>query len=284
MRVSSLYCYPVKSLGGQSVQTIIPEGRGFKDDRRWMFVEENGQFISCRAVPGLLLFSAEVAGDELRFTRLADGALLCAVAGARCPQSRPGRGPQEGNHGRIEVTVWDDTFLATLVDVPKLDQLTETLGIPGARLVYMGPEDIRPVDPRYARAGEEVSFADGYPYLITNTASLDDLAQRLGETSLDERRFRPNIVVSTDTPWAEDDWTSLQIGSHRFRLPKPCARCIMVTIEPETGEKDLRVLAELSRYRKEGNKVMFGMNGVWEGGEGSLETGDEIVATASAVR
>ena len=271
MQVSSLYCYPVKSLGGQSVQALVPEGRGFKDDRRWMFVEENGQFISCRAVPGLLLFSAEVAGDELRFRRIADGAVLGAVAGAR-----------EGIK-RMEVSVWDDTFQASLIDVPGLNQLTETLGIPGARLVYMGPEDIRPVDPRYAKAGEEVSFADGYPYLISNTASLDDLASRLGEASLDERRFRPNIVVSTDTPWAEDDWTALQVGSHRFRLPKPCARCIMVTIQPETGEKDLRVLAELSRYRKVGNKVMFGMNGGWEGGEGELSVGD-VVATASAVR
>jgi len=276
MQVSSLYCYPVKSLGGQSVEALLPEGRGFKDDRRWMFVDESGRFISCRAVPGLLLFSAEVNGDELRFTRISDGTLLCAVAGARAPQSRPGRDPQRGNPKSIEVTVWDDTFTATLIDVPGLDQLTETLGIPGARLVYMAPEDVRPVDPRYAKAGEQVSFADGYPYLITNTASLDDLASRLGEEQLDERRFRPNIVISTDTPWAEDDWTALRIGSHRFRLPKPCARCIMVTIQPETGEKDLRVLAELSRYRKVGNKVMFGMNGCWEGGEGMLETGDEV--------
>jgi hypothetical protein len=175
----------------------------------------------------------------------------------------------------MEVTVWDDTFHATLIDNELVPAIAIALGIPGARLVYMGENDRRPVDARFAKSGEEVSFADGFPYLITNTASLDDLSGRVEET-LDERRFRPNIVVSTTSPWAEDDWTALQIGTHHFRLPKPCARCIMVTVAPETGEKNLRVLAELSAYRKIGNKVLFGMNACWEKGEGLLFVGDNV--------
>lgn len=265
MQVLQLYRYPVKSLGGQSVDSLQPEIRGFQDDRRWMFVDADGRFISCRSVTSLLRFSAEVHGDELRFVRIANGTLLGAVAGAR-----------EGKKS-IEVTVWDDTFHATLIEDEGIPAIAEALGIPGARLVYMGAEDRRPVDPRFAKAGEEVSFADGFPYLITNTASLDDLSGRVGE-ALDERRFRPNIVVSTSAPWAEDEWSALQIGAHRFRLPKPCARCIMVTVAPETGEKNLRVLAELSAYRKVGNKVMFGMNACWEGGVGELGVGDVVLA------
>ena len=264
MKVHNLYRYPVKSLGGQSVSSLQPEVRGFKDDRRWMFIEPYGQFISRRAVPTMCGYAAEVHADELRFVRIADGHVLGAVAGAR-------QGSQQ-----VDVTVWDDSLTATLIEDEKIPAIAEALGIPGAKLVYMGPEDRRPVDPRFAKPKEEVSFADGFPYLITTTASLDDLSERVGD-NLDERRFRPNIIVETDTPFAEDNWSALKIGVHNFRTPKPCARCIMITQQPDTGERNLRVLAELSAYRKVGNKVMFGMNACWEGGDGVITVGDEVV-------
>jgi uncharacterized protein YcbX len=264
MHVHKLYRYPVKSLGGPSVTSLMPEIRGFQDDRRWMFVEESGQFISRRAVPAMCEHAAEVHGDELRFVRIADGSILGAVAGAR-----------EGGR-RIDVTVWGDALTATLIEDDGIPAIAEALGIPGARLVYMGLGNHRPVDPRFAKPGEEVSFADGFPYLVTGTASLIDLNSRVGE-KLDERRFRPNIIVATKPPFVEDTWEALSIGKHQFRITKPCARCIMITQEPETGDRNLRVLAELSAYRKVGNKVMFGMNACWEGGDGEVSVGDRVV-------
>jgi uncharacterized protein YcbX len=264
MKIDNLYRYPVKSLGGQSVDSLQPEIRGFKDDRRWMFIEPHGQFISRRAVPKMCEFAAEVHGDELRFVRIADGHILGVVAGAR-------RGPQQ-----VDVTVWDDSLTATLIEDEKIPAIATALGIPGARLVYMAPDNRRPVDPRFAKPKEEVSFADGFPYLVTSTASLNDLSERVGE-ALDERRFRPNIIVEHNVPFAEDDWTDIRVGNHHFRLPKPCARCIMITQEPDTGERNLRVLAELSAYRKVGNKVMFGMNACWERGDGVISVGDEVL-------
>lgn len=263
MHIAALYRYPVKSLGGQSVNELQPETRGFRDDRRWMFVEPNGLFISRRATPGMAQFAAEVHGDELRFVRKSDGVVVGAVAGAR-----------EGTKSE-EVTVWDDTFRATLIDRPEVGPIAEAIGLPGARLVYMGHADVRPVDPRYARPGETVSFADGYPYLVTNTASLTDLSRRFGR-SLDVRRFRPNIVVDHDVPFAEDNWTALETGSHHFRLPKPCARCIMITQDPDTGKRNPGVMGELAHYRRVGNKVLFGMNACWERGEGSVRVGEEV--------
>jgi len=266
MQVAKLYHYPVKSIGGQSVDSLQPDIRGFKDDRRWCFVDQRNNFMGQRRFVSLTHFRAEVHGDELRFYRLEDDALVGAVAGAR-----------EGQKSSA-VTVWDDTFSATLIEDEALATITETLGIPGGRLLYMGEDDRRPVDPRYAKPGEEVSFADGYPYLITTTGSLADLSARVGE-ELDERRFRPNIVVDNDVPFAEDEWETLKIGTHDFRLPKPCARCIMVTQHPDTGERNPRVFAELAAYRKQGRKVLFGMNACWEGGEGLLSVGDEVWLT-----
>ncbi|MFT4751945.1 MAG: hypothetical protein ACJA0J_000390 [Bdellovibrionota bacterium] len=264
MNIAALYRYPVKSLGGQSVPSLRPEVRGFQDDRRWMFIDPNGKFISRRTVPKMCEYAAEVHGDELRFVRISGGHVLGAVAGARTGSKN------------IAVTVWDDSLTATLIEDEGIPVIAEGLGIPGARLVYMGTEDRRQVDPRFAKPEEEVSFADGFPYLVTSTASLADLSERVGE-DLDEQRFRPNIIVENETPFDEDNWAALKIGSHNFRLPKPCARCIMITQQPETGERNLRVLTELSAYRKVGNKVMFGMNACWEGGEGQVRVGDPVV-------
>lgn len=264
MQVHRLYRYPVKSLGGQSVNSLLPETRGFADDRRWCFVDKRGNFMGQRRYVGLTHFRAEIHGDELRFYRIADDTLVGAVAGARVGEKQ------------CEVTVWDATFNATQIAYAGIDGLTETLGIAGARLVYMSASDHRPVDPAYAKAGEEVSFADGYPYLITTTASLNDLSERV-EEPLDERRFRPNIVVNTDTAYVEDQWRQLRVGNHQFRLPKPCARCIMITQHPDTGDRNPRVLAELAAYRKEGRKILFGMNACWEGGEGLVNVGDTVI-------
>ena len=263
MQVHRLYHYPVKSLGGHAVDALQPTGRGFTDDRRWCFIDRRNNFMGQRRFVSLARYRAAVDGDTLRFYRKEGGAEIGAVAGART-----------GSFGTA-VTVWEDTFPATLIDAPGLNALTEELGIPGARLVYMDDRTSRPLDPRYARPNEEVSFADGYPYLITTTASLADLSLRTGE-ELDERRFRPNLIVRTDLPFAEDAWTALTVGHHRFRLPKPCARCIMITNDPDTGDRNPQVLAELAAYRKTGRKVLFGMNACWEGGEGPVRVGDRV--------
>ncbi len=261
--VRALYRYPVKSLGGETLTEALPEGRGLADDRRWMLIDAEGQFISQRNHPPLAQFRAEIVGlHSLRIVRIADEQVIADIHHAR-PTAAP----------IIPVTVWDDTFDANLVPTNK--GFGRKLGIPGARLVYMNAQAARPVDPRYASREETVSFADGYPYLITTTASLDDLSARHGE-ALDVRRFRPNIVIQTDRPFAEDRWRELTIGDHRFTLPKPCARCIMVTHAPATGERDLSVLTHLSHYRKRENKVLFGVNALWSGGSGMIGVGATV--------
>ncbi|NJC24991.1 MOSC domain-containing protein [Neolewinella antarctica] len=264
MKVYALYRYPVKSLGGQSVSELVPQQRGFQDDRRWMFTDTSGKFISQRNNVQLARFSAEVVGDTLSFFDVQSGEQVGAVAGARVVGEKS------------EVTVWDDTFPATEIKSEALYALTRKLGVPDARLFYMDAGDERPVDSRYARPVESVSFADGYPYLVATTASLESLASLLDEPQIDMARFRPNIVVTTREAWLEDNWARLDINGHQFRLPKPCARCIMVTHEPGTGDRDLRVLATLNQHRKVDNKLLFGMNACWESGTGLLRVGDVV--------
>ncbi len=125
----------------------------------------------------------------------------------------------------------------------------------------------REVEPEYADLDESgrlpaVSFADGYPYLLIGQASLDDLNQRLpiDSQSIEMLRFRPNIIVSGSLPYEEDSWHHFQIGDLNFYGVKPCARCVLTTIDPATGQKGKEPLRTLATYRQWKHKILFGQN------------------------
>lgn len=268
MRLAALYRYPVKSLGGESLPAAAPAVRGLVGDRRWMFVDGAGRFISQRSQPQLARYRVSLVGEHrLRFYRKADGLHLADVEGA---------GPREPGRGsKTPVSVWDDRLAATAVESPALPGLLRELGLPRARLVVMQATDRRPVDPAYAGPRDEVSFADGFPYLVTTTASLAALNARLDEP-VSMLRFRPNLVIEQDAPFAEDDWGRVRIGGHLFALPKPCARCVVVNGDPATGERTPDVLNVLADFRRAGRKLLFGMNALWAGGAGNLRVGDAV--------
>lgn len=107
--------------------------------------------------------------------------------------------------------------------------------------------------------------------MLISEASLADLNNRL-EQPLPMLRFRPNLVVSGCEPYAEDQWWRIRIGGLTFRVVKPCSRCVIPTINPETGEKGVEPLRTLSQYRRDGNKVYFGQN-LLHDGTGELKLG-----------
>jgi uncharacterized protein YcbX len=137
------------------------------------------------------------------------------------------------------------------------------------------PDDVeRAVDPKYGLEGDVVSFADGYPLLIAAASSLDDLNGRLAEP-VPMNRFRPNVVVSGTAPWAEDGWRRLAIGNVVLRIPKPCARCTVTTIDQRTAERGVEPLRTLATFRSRGNDVLFGQNCIPES-PGSVSVGDAV--------
>lgn len=265
MKIKELWVYPVKSLAGNAVTSAHLSARGFVDDRRWMLIDENGRFISQREYAHLARWRARVVVDDLVLEHLDSGEEL------RIKQARADEGP------RVEVKVWDDQFTARLVESVSAEELHTALGIP-CRLVYMSEDSNRPLDPRYAQGDERVSFADGYPYLVANQASLEALAAQVGE-ELSMRRFRPNIVLEGAPAFAEDQWQTLQIGAANFRLPKPCARCIIITIDPDTTQKNPSVFRSLAEMHSQDKKVIFGMNACWDGKDDAvLQVGEEVVS------
>jgi MOSC domain-containing protein len=156
-----------------------------------------------------------------------------------------------------------DEFSLRLALGPAGDEwFSAYLGRP-VRLVYLDDPTRRAVDPEFGRDGDVVSFADGYPLLLTSTASLDELGRWLtedGEQPVPMTRFRPNAVVTGAPPWAEDHWRRIRMGTVEFRIVKPCGQCVVTTTDQVTGEVGSQPLKMLGRRRRFGQQLVFGQN------------------------
>lgn len=264
MQLTGLFIYPIKALGGIALNESPVTTRGLAYDRRWMLVDAEGVFISQRDYPLLSLVKMQLDGDHL-------------VVDASHLDMEQLHVPLHQTHfnGSWEVQVWDDFCQAALVD-PEADAwFSKVLGSP-CHLVYMPDTTHRQIDERYGNPGEPVSFADGYPCLITGEASLRDLNSRLAQP-VTMNRFRPNLVFSGDEPFAEDTWQVFHIGNTAFRAVKPCARCEVTTIDPLTGRRGKEPLATLAQFRRQGHKVLFGMNCIPEVTDGAtVRIGDML--------
>ena len=243
--------YPVKSLGSVCLDEAFVEERGLRYDRRWMLVAPDPaggpwQFVTQRTVFGMALL--EVA--------LTDAALH--VWHRHRPADRLDIPLEQMTDELLTATVWDDTMPVRAVGAAADRWFSRVLGF-ACRLVRMPDTTRRAADPRYARPGDVVSFADGYPILLVGTSSLADLNGRLAEP-VGMARFRPNLIVSGVGPFAEDRWARFLVGEVAFRGVKPCARCVLTTIDPETGERGPEPLKTLAAYRTFHRKVLFGQN------------------------
>ncbi|HLE91652.1 MAG TPA: MOSC domain-containing protein, partial [Anaerolineales bacterium] len=121
---------------------------------------------------------------------------------------------------------------------------------------------------------DHTGFADAYPILLTSEESLSDLNSRL-EAPVPMNRFRPNIVVKGCEPFAEDTWKRIRIGNVELAVVKPCARCVVTTIDKETLEQGKEPLKTLGRYRRHELGAIFGQN-VISLNEGSVRLGMNV--------
>jgi uncharacterized protein YcbX len=259
IRVSDLVIYPIKSCCGVTVDQVMVGVTGFEHDRRWMVVGDDGRFLSQREHHRLALVRVRLGEDRLRLE--APGLPVLEVA-------------FEGGNGRpSRVQVWDDECPAMTEGADAAAWFSRHLGC-SARLVRMTGDNARPLSSSSAQPGDYVSFADGYPFLLLSAASLDGLNRRLS-LPIPMDRFRPNIVIDGCEPHAEDAWDRVRIGEVRFRLAKPCARCVVTTVDQTTGERGREPLRTLSTYRTVDGQVLFGQNLVHEG-RGVLRVGDPV--------
>lgn len=263
MQVQSLFIYPVKSLAGIAVDSVTLDDFGPSGDRRWMVVDGEGHFVTQRTRPELALIKTALTGSG------SDREVTLDIPGEGTFTLQPG-------DGEMRVLVWRDWVKALRAQPGPSEALSRFCG-DTLSLVYMPGETFRRVDASRVAEYRRVGFADGYPFLIVNDASLEELNGRL-ERPVDIRRFRPNIVVTgAASAWEEDGWRNLVIGDVPFSLVKPCSRCVMTTVDPDAGTKapDLQPLRTLGTYRRTGDGVIFGMNAIHEG-QGELRVGNPV--------
>lgn len=270
-RISQLFIYPIKSLGGISVETTLVTDRGFRYDRRYMLVDEYNRFLTQREYPVMALLKTVIDGNDL---------LVHHKKSADLKLRLPLIPVNEGEETRVQI--WDDICEAIYIS-PSADQwFSERTGI-SCRLVYMPETSRRLVDNRYVLKDEITSFADGYPILMIGQSSLDDLNNRMHE-ALPINRFRPNIVFTGGLPFEEDAMEHFIVnGIHGYAV-KPCARCVITTTDQDTGISGKEPLKTLASYRRVNNEVWFGQNVLTEG-NGSISVGDsiEVIKTRTAL-
>ena len=263
--------YPVKSCRGEDLETAIVDPWGLRGDRRWMVIDRDAVVVTAREVHRMLQVRPELvgavdaAGSGLRLE--APGAPELFVPNPAEPTG--------------DVEIWKST-VAAASGGPEADAWISDVLKQDVRLVYLDDPTRRTTNPDFSLPGDVVSFADGYPVLLASENSLDVLndwiaeGPRPEEGPLDIRRFRPNLVVRGALPFAEDGWTRIRIGEAMFRVVKGCDRCVLTTLDPETGVKQMEPITTLARHRRWDGKTWFAANLVPDTPGAVLRVGDEV--------
>ncbi len=262
MKISHLYIYPIKSLGGISLKAAEVTDRGFKYDRRWMLVDETNRFISQRTVAQLALLRVKIIKEGLQVFHVAAPEDMLFV-------------PFEINSNlKIPVQIWDDTCKAIHLNSTFDQWFSAKLQI-SCRLVFMPDETERLVGEPHRDNQEINSFSDSYPFLMIGEKSLEELNRRM-EKPLPMNRFRPNIVFSGGEPHIEDTLAHFLINEINFYGIKLSSRCNLTTINQDDAISGKEPLKTLANYRRKNNKIYFGQNLVHEG-TGMISVGESII-------
>lgn len=280
--ILSLHTYPVKSCGGITHPQIGISQAGLSYDRQWVVVDDQGIFLTQRTYPSMAL--VQPALDEAAlFLNAPD-----------MPTLRVSLRKSEPHPPATPIRIWQSDTLGLDEGETAAHWFSDYLG-KACRLYRVHHEASRLASPERVAAWRArhpqiedfpqkhpFGFADGFPFLVANQASLDDLNARLesgGHAPVSMTRFRPNIVIQGLEAYEEDYIGSLHVGELTFAVVKNCARCPVPNVDPATGQVGEEPMTTLSTYRRFESGVMFGVNAVVAGaGRGAvLSVGEQVV-------
>ncbi len=268
-KIVELNLYPIKGCRGIALAQAQLPATGLETsgigDREWVVVDAEGEFLSQREYPKMALIETRLTPTSLLIK--APGMLLLEV-------------PFESEGDVLKVRVWDDKVSAVTQGEIADAWLTRFLETP-ARLMRFDYEGRRLAAHRYTgKFDAPYKFADAFPLLVTNTASLAEINQRLqrhNHASVTMARFRPNIVLDGLPAFEEDYVKLLRVGTMQLRPVKPCSRCSVPGVDPTTGELSPLVPDLLASMRATDDGVLFGVNAIiLEGAGGVLRVGDDV--------
>jgi uncharacterized protein len=252
--LSALFFYPVKSMRGIACPKARLGATGLEWDRQWMVIDGTGTFLSQRTHPKLARIVPEVRGDSLVLS-------VPGMPELNVPFSAAGE--------TIAVRVWRDSCTAIVQGAVANEWLSEALGS-AVRLVRAAPDMVRNANKQFAGATPApLNFPDGYPLLVCNESSLEDLNPRL-PAPIPMERFRPNLVLTGLPAWAEDEIDTITVGAVTLRLVKPSIRCAIPSLDHLTGDPSTDPLPVLRTFRWSQvlHGITFGENAVIESGVG----------------
>ena len=278
-RVSALFLHPIKSCAGIAVPEALVVETGLEFDRAWMVVDEQGEMLTQRQCPRMALVQPALRTQDMVLRAPGMLALHLRLDSVEAP---------------TRARVWDDIVKAFDMGALAAQWFSDCLGRP-VRLVRFNPDQQRLSDARWTGAVQaENAFADGFPLLVTGSASLADLNRRLaarGHAPVGMERFRPNIVLDGLQPWDEDHIDEIEIGNGgagdggtvRLKLVKPCTRCTVPNVDPATGAATNEPGDTLAGFRADprmNGALTFGMNAVvLSGFDQTLRPGQTARAT-----
>lgn len=265
MHISEINIYPVKSLKGISLSESFIEQKGLQFDRRWLLVNDKNEFLTQRDFPKMATLEVDVLENGLKISGRKD---FLEIPFEPCEKKT------------ASVKIWSSRVRALVYEKNINDWFADVLQT-DCKLVLMPEEAKRKVNYFYAvHKDDAVSFADGYPFLLVGENSLNDLNSRLDE-SVPMNRFRPNFVVAGSEAFDEDHWKKIKIGDAIFHVVKPCGRCVITTIDQETGiftgKEPLKTLATYRiPKRSVKRKILFGQNLIAETVGVKIRVGDAV--------
>jgi uncharacterized protein YcbX len=253
--VQELHVYPLKSARGIAKMSVTVTDSGLEWDRHWMVIDGNASFLTQRTHPHLARIETEIGASSLIL---------------RAPGLAPLSLPLDPQGTSLMVRIWDDRCEALDQGEEAAAWVSQVLATP-VRVVRVPSPPKRQANPRYAGPRTvPLTFPDGYPALVCNQASLENLNARMPKP-IPMERFRPNIVLEGLAPFAEDRIASIRIGGVVLNLVKPCARCVIPSTDQRTGERSTDPLPVLRTFRfdAELRGITFGENAVPVAGSGS---------------
>lgn len=261
--ITQIWIYPIKSCQGISLTHSSIDERGLTWDRRWVLVDAQGVFLTQRSTRVLGEFLPEIAEGGFWVTH--------QPSQEKCwlplmPQTTEEK----------EIHIWDDAVRCIRVD-HALDRWFSEKMQQEVSLFFQPDDAVRPIEFEYQVSGNEhTSLSDGYPILVLSEASVEKISQEAGSL-MHVLRFRPNIVLGGMEAFEEDHLGAFRVGSTVLKSVKPCARCVLTTVDPLTLLTGPEPLKSLARYRKQGQKIWVGQNTLVHE-IGSIQLNDVVIS------
>jgi len=306
--VESLAIYPIKSCAGWKIppdQRWDVKKEGLAWDREWCLVHEGtGAALSQKRYPKMALIRPSID--------LVKGVLRVRFEGYREPTSQhpeeivvplsadPTCFTHDNTRRDQSATVCGDPITAKTYSSPTISAFfSSALGVP-CQLARFPASSISTPTARHAKAHLQRHDSNGpltslllsneSPILTISRSSLNRLNEQIkatGGRAVRADAFRANIVLaqdgpgSTETPYIEDEWSSLVIGGQQYRMLGPCRRCQMVCVDQRTAEKMQEPFCTLAKTRRGvAGRVYFGVHTchVSGPGEASIMAGEIVRA------